>query len=86
MNLKNEEEVLDFMTRLLERLHQAGFDQQGSHFQFVYVQACTQQTLPIPPCLGREKRAESSATTLYPAPGRADQAMHRVVDGGAVWE
>ena len=37
MNLENEEEVLDFMTRLLERLHQAGFDQQGSHYQFVYV-------------------------------------------------
>ena len=71
MNLKNEEEVLDFMTRLLERLHQAGFDQQGSHYQFVYVQACTQQTLPIPPCLGRG--VESSATTLYPAPDPAPE-------------
>ena len=71
MNLENEEEVLDFMTRLLERLHQAGFDQQGSHFQFVYVQACTQQTLPIPPCLGRG--VESSGTTLYPAPDPAPE-------------
>ena len=71
MNLKNEEEVLDFMTRLLERLHQAGFDQQGSHYQFVYVQACTQQTLPIPPCLGRG--VESSGTTLYPAPDPAPE-------------
>ena len=71
MNLKNDEEVLDFMTRLLERLHQAGFDQQGSHFQFVYVQACTQQTLPIPPCLGRG--VESSGTTLYPAPDPAPE-------------
>ena len=71
MNLENDEEVLDFMTRLLERLHQAGFDQQGSHFQFVYVQACTQQTLPIPPCLGRG--VESSGTTLYPAPDPAPE-------------
>ena len=71
MNLENEEEVLDFMTRLLERLHQAGFDQQGSHYQFVYVQACTQQTLPIPPCLGRG--VESSGTTLYPAPDPAPE-------------
>ena len=71
MNLKSEEEVLDFMTRLLERLHQAGFDQQGSHYQFVYVQACTQQTLPIPPCLGRG--VESSGTTLYPAPDPAPE-------------
>jgi len=37
MEFKNDEEVLDFMTRLLERLHQAGFDQQGSHFQFVEI-------------------------------------------------
>jgi hypothetical protein len=59
------------MTRLLERLHRAGFDQQGSHFQFVYVQACTQQTLPIPPCLGRGD--ESSGTTLYPAPDPAPE-------------
>ena len=71
MEFKNDEEVLDFMTRLLERLHQAGFDQQGSHFQFVYVQACTQQTLPIPPCLGRG--VESSGTTLYPAPDPAPE-------------
>lgn len=72
MNLKSEEEVLDFMTRLLERLHQAGFDQQGSHYQFVYVASQPQaETHPCPPCLGREKRAESSATTLYPAPDPA---------------
>ena len=71
MEFKNDEEILDFMTRLLERLHQAGFDQQGSHFQFVYVQACTQQTLPIPPCLGRG--VESSGTTLYPAPDPAPE-------------
>ena len=43
MEFKNDEEVLDFMTRLLERLHQAGFDQQGSHYQFVYVQASLRQ-------------------------------------------
>ena len=71
MEFKNDEEVLDFMTRLLERLHQAGFDQPGSHYQFVYVQACTQQTLPIPPCLGRG--VESSGTTLYPAPDPAPE-------------
>ena len=74
MEFKNDEEVLDFMTRLLERLHQAGFDQQGSHFQFVYVASQPQaETHPCPPCLGREKRAESSATTLYPAPDPAPE-------------
>jgi hypothetical protein len=34
----NEDEVLDFMNRLLERLQQAGGNQNGSHnIQFVYV-------------------------------------------------
>ena len=28
MNFKDDEEFLDFMMRLLERLHQAGFDKQ----------------------------------------------------------
>jgi hypothetical protein len=74
MEFKNDEEVLDFMTRLLERLHQAGFDQPGSHYQFVYVASQPQaETHPCPPCLGREKRAESSATTLYPAPDPAPE-------------
>ena len=70
MNLKNDEEVLDFMTRLLERLHQAGFDQQGSHYQFVYVSLSPgPDTHPHPLPSGRG--AESSATTLYPAPDPA---------------
>ena len=70
MNLKSEEEVLDFMTRLLERLHQAGFDQQGSHYQFVYVSLSPgPDTHPHPLPSGRG--AESSATTLYPAPDPA---------------
>ena len=51
MNLKSEEEVLDFMTRLLERLHQAGFDQQGSHYQFVYV-SLSPEASPCPPPKG----------------------------------
>ena len=37
----------------------------------IHVQACTQQTLPIPPCLGRG--VESSGTTLYPAPDPAPE-------------
>ena len=48
MEFKNDEEVLDFITRLLERLHQAGFDQPGSHYQFVYVASQPQaETHPI---------------------------------------
>ena len=60
MNLKNEEEVLDFMTRLLERLHQAGFNQQGSHYQFVYVQAYA--------CPMTHPQPHSRAELAYPSP------------------
>ena len=59
MNFNNDEEALDFFNRLLDRLRQAGYDQHGSHFQLVYVapgaQHVERQTLPNPPCLGREK-------------------------------
>ena len=61
MNFNNDEEALDFFNRLLDRLRQAGYDQHGSHFQLVYVapgaQHVERQTLPSPPCLGREKCA-----------------------------
>ena len=59
MNFNNDEEALDFFNRLLDRLRQEGYDQHGSHFQLVYVapgaQHVERQTLPSPPCLGREK-------------------------------
>lgn len=59
MNFNNDEEALDFFNRLLDRLRQAGYNQHGSHFQLVYVapgaQHVERQTLPSPPCLGREK-------------------------------
>ena len=37
MNFDNDEEAFDFFTRLLERLHQADFTNQGSKIEFVYV-------------------------------------------------
>ena len=63
MEFKNDEEVLDFMTRLLERLHQAGFDQPGSHYQFVYVQACDHKNRPhdsqMDDCRERHQQCET---------------------------
>ena len=37
MNYNNDEDSLDELNRLLERLHQAGYDQHFSHLQIVYV-------------------------------------------------
>ena len=68
MNL-NDDEALGFINRLLERLHQADLTNFGSHLQIVYVASGAQhvenqinygaypqtETLPSPPCVGREK-------------------------------
>ena len=37
MNFDNDEEALEFINRLLERLHQADFTNQGSKIEVVYV-------------------------------------------------
>ena len=37
MNFNNDNEVLDFFNRLLDRLHQADLQNFGSHIQIVYV-------------------------------------------------
>ena len=37
MNFDNDEDALEFINRLLERLHQADFTNHGSKIEFVYV-------------------------------------------------
>lgn len=70
MNI-NDDEALGLINRLLERLHQADLTNFGSHLQIVYVASGAQhvetqinigektlhksETLPSPPCVGREK-------------------------------
>ena len=70
MNL-NDDEAIGFINRLLEGQHQADLTNFGSHLQIVYVASGAQhvetqinmgektlhksETLPSPPCVGREK-------------------------------
>ena len=69
MNI-NDDEALGLINRLFERLHQADMKNFGSHLQIVYVASGAQhvetqinmgetlhksETLPSPPCVGREK-------------------------------
>ena len=69
MNL-NDDEAIGLINRLLEGLHQADLTNFGSHLQIVYVASGAQhvetqinmgetlpksETLPSPPCVGREK-------------------------------
>ena len=61
MNFDNNEEALEFINRLLERLHQAGFTNHGSTIELVYVASGGQhvetqiniETLPQPLPIGR---------------------------------
>ena len=68
MNTNNDDEAIDFINRLLERLHQADFTNHGSKIEIVYVASGGQHVEtqyisltpnpkphPGPPCVGREK-------------------------------
>lgn len=83
MNL-NDDEAIGLLNRLLERLHQADLTNFGSHLQIVYVASGAQhvetqinmgaygqpETLPSPPCVGREKE-----TSYLPEVLATDEAM-----------
>ena len=63
MNI-NDDEALGFINRLLERLHQADLTNFGSHTLH------KSETLPSPPCVGREKE-----TSHLPEVLATDEAM-----------
>ena len=74
----NDDEAIGFINRLLERLHQADLTNFGSHLQIVYVASGAPhgenqinmgaypqpETLPSPPCVGREKEASNLPEAL----------------------
>ena len=81
----NNDEALGLLNRLLERLHQADLKNFGSHLQIVYVASGGQhvetqinigkaqpkpETLPGPPCAGKEK-----GTSNLPEVLATDEAM-----------
>ena len=80
----NDDEAIGLLNRLLERLHQADLTSFGSHLQIVYVASGAQhvenqinmgaypqtETLPSPPCVGREKE-----TSHLPEVLATDEAM-----------
>ena len=65
MNFDNDEETLEFVNRLLERLHQAGHPNKGSKIEIVYVASGRQHVetqviaYPQPLPKGREKGVET---------------------------
>ena len=63
MNFDNDEESLGFINRLLERLHQAGYINQGSKIEVVYVASGGQhvetQIIAYPHSLPKEREKGS---------------------------
>ena len=68
MNFDNDEEVLGFINRLLERLHQADYINQGSKIEVVYVASGGQhvetQINLAPPGPSKERKKEAEPPAL----------------------
>ena len=64
MNFDNDEESLGFINRLLERLHQADYINQGSKIEVVYVASGgqhveTQINIGAPPTKGARRKGKT---------------------------
>lgn len=85
MNYNNDEDSLDELNRLLERLHQAGYDKHFSHLQIVYVSPGAQHVEKIetqriearPPSPLQRARGEENAEKANSLPNelRTEAAM-----------
>lgn len=71
MNFNNDEEELEYLNRLLERLHQAGFGHNGSPVQFVYVAKGAQYV---------DKIETQYVGKTYPAPNPTPQRSGELPD------
>ena len=87
MNFNNDEDLLASINRLLERLHQTGGENFGSHLQFVFVASGAQYVNQIGTQIfgtdkSQEPKPESSPTenpSKMPEPLATEEAM-------ALWE
>ena len=82
MNFDNNEDALEFINRLLERLHQADYINQGSKIEIVYVASGGQhvetQINLAPPGPSKERKKEAEPPAL-PDALSTEEAM-------ALWE
>ena len=86
MNFDNDEDALEFINRLLERLHQADFTNHGSKIEFVYVASGgqhveTQINIGAHPNEGSEKETKDN----IPPPEAMARAVERTMAQGYWW-
>jgi hypothetical protein len=86
MNFDNNEDALEFINRLLERLHQADYINQGSKIEVVYVASGgqhveTQINIGAHPNEGSEKETKDN----IPPPEAMTRAAERTMAQGYWW-
>jgi hypothetical protein len=88
MNFDNDEETLEFINRLLERLHQAGHANQGSKIEIVYVAPGAQHVETIQTqnvYTYKRPSASGETTSVTPPPEAMARAVERTMAQGYWW-
>ena len=80
MNFNNDNEVLDFLNRLLELLHQADLQNFGSHIQLVYVASGAQHVDHIQ----TQYLGETHSAALHPVPQKHSELPEALATDGAM--
>ena len=80
MNFNNDNEVLDFLNRLLELLHQADLQNFGSHIQLVYVASGAQHVDHIQ----TQYLGETHSAALHPVPQKHSELPEVLATDGAM--
>ena len=88
MNFDNDEEALEFINRLLERLHQADFTNNGSKIEVVYVASGGQHVETIQSqniYTYKRQNASEEPTSVIPPPEAMARAVERTMAQGYWW-
>ena len=88
MNFDNDEETLEFINRLLERLHQAGHANQGSKIEIVYVAPGAQHVETIQTqnvYTYKRPSASGETTSVTPPPEAMARAVEKTMAQGYWW-
>ena len=85
MNFDNDEEALGFINRLLERLHQADYINQGSKIEVVYVASGGQHVETQINIGAHPNEGSEEPTSVTPPPEAMARAVERTMAQGYWW-
>ena len=85
MNFDNDEDALEFINRLLERLHQADYINQGSKIEIVYVASGGQHVETQIKIGAHPNEGSEEPTSVTPPPEVMARAVERTMAQGYWW-